>query len=158
MSWKLSAAAERLRAEVNALFPGRDKASDGSIGDAAHAARESDHNPDENGWVRAIDIDEDLWGANHPDPHIANTLAIRLTEIGKRDKRLKYVIFEGYIYSREHGWVARVYRGPNMHNHHIHISFTTAGDEDGSPFGIVNDLKDEAAKERPAVKKKVTAK
>ncbi len=48
----------RLRTEFNQLNPGRDKASDGWIGDAEHQANPtSDHNPDERGAVHAIDVD-----------------------------------------------------------------------------------------------------
>lgn len=158
MSWKLSAAAERLRAEINTLFPGRDKASDGAVGDTAHSARESDHNPDENGWVRAIDIDEDVWGKNNQDPTIANVLAARLAAIGKMDPRIKYVIFEGKIWSKSLNWKGRPYDGPNPHGHHIHVSFNKCGDEDGSPFGLVAELKQEVAAAKPVVVKKSTTK
>lgn len=153
MSWKLSAAAERLRAEINTLFPGRDKKSDGSVGDTSHSRRASDHNPDENGWVRAIDVDEDVWGKDGADPVMANQLVRRLIEIGKKDKRLSYIIFEGFIWSATYGWKKQDYNGVNEHNHHIHISFTKAGDTDGSPFGLVADMKDEVKAAAPAVKK-----
>jgi hypothetical protein len=54
---KLSKAAEQLRSEINTKYPKRDKRSDGWVGDTSHKRRKSDHNPDKNGWVRAIDID-----------------------------------------------------------------------------------------------------
>jgi hypothetical protein len=41
------------------MFPERSKESDGSIGNAEHSARQSDHNPDQFGIVRAIDITND---------------------------------------------------------------------------------------------------
>jgi hypothetical protein len=57
---KLSKSAFTLRAQINAKWPKRDKSSDGWIGDVRHQAKPSDHNPDAQGWVRAIDVDADL--------------------------------------------------------------------------------------------------
>lgn len=136
MSWQLSEAAKRLRAEINLLYPKRDKKSDGALGDAAHSARVSDHNPDKNGWVRAIDIDEDLTGKDGSDTPLANALAAQIVALGKKDRRLKYVIFEGQIWSATYGWKAKPYTGVNAHKHHIHVSFNPAGDTDGRPFGL----------------------
>ena len=51
MSWTLAPALVQLRQELNARWPGRSKASDGTIGDAAHKARVSEHNPDADGVV-----------------------------------------------------------------------------------------------------------
>ena len=45
-SWILVPCLVSLRSEFNKLAPGRDKASDGSIGDTAHQQESSDHNPD----------------------------------------------------------------------------------------------------------------
>lgn len=137
-SWKLCAAAEQMRKEINALYPNRDKRSDGAVGDTSHQARKSDHNPDwENGgFVRAIDIDEDLLGAKKPDPVEANKLCLQLVELGKKDKRLKYIIFEGKIYSATYKWASKPYTGVNAHSHHIHVSFNVSGDTDGRPFNI----------------------
>lgn len=145
-NWKLSAGAERLRKEINILFPHRDKGSDGSVGDSAHSSRTSDHNPDKNGWVRAIDVDEDVWGKDGKDPVEANRLVRTLIQFAKNgESRLKYIIFEGHIWSQTYKWSKRVYDGSNPHNHHIHISFNESADEDGSPFGLVAELKDEMA-------------
>ena len=68
-------AAITLREQINRRFPKRDKASDGWIGDAKHAQRASDHNPDADGWVHALDIDDDF-GA----PGDAQRLADQLLE------------------------------------------------------------------------------
>jgi hypothetical protein len=61
--WRGAKALFRLRDQINATFPGRNKASDGLIGDAAHATRASDHNPwvidNGVGVVTAIDITHD---------------------------------------------------------------------------------------------------
>lgn len=65
MSYYLAPSLAVLRAEINARWPGRDKASDGWIGDTAHQSTRSDHNPNSRGSVNAIDIDEDGIGRAH---------------------------------------------------------------------------------------------
>ena len=57
---KLCKAGQQLREQIDDVFPDRDRTSDGWIGDVRHAARKSDHNPTNEGIVRAIDIDADL--------------------------------------------------------------------------------------------------
>ncbi|MFC4560957.1 hypothetical protein ACFO4E_03695 [Nocardiopsis mangrovi] len=59
MSWRLARSLATLRAEINTAAPDRSKRSDGSIGDAAHRASASDHNPNAAGVVCAIDITHD---------------------------------------------------------------------------------------------------
>lgn len=142
VAYFLSPALARLRAEVNALWPHRDRTSDGWIGDASHAARLSDHNPDwsSGGIVRAIDIDEDLVvGLTHVGE------AMPLVEQIIRDRRVAYVIYEGRIwqnpavYSRG-GWLP--YTGANAHRHHLHVSVRRGAtwDRDARPWGIVRTL------------------
>jgi len=135
MKPKLCAAGKQLREQVDDAFPDRDRTSDGWIGDTRHAARPSDHNPDDNGWVRAIDVDRDLSGK--PKPDIMPDLADQIRLAGKSgEKRIAYVIFDGRIASSRLNWRWRKYTGSNKHNHHCHISFTKKGDEDGSYFNI----------------------
>lgn len=140
MSWWLCAAAKGLRSQLDAKYPGRDKKSDGSIGNAAHAATTSDHNPANDsspvGAVRAIDIDEDLLGVDGADPGEANLLAAQIVALGRFDARIKYVIFERVIWRRRTRWQPEKYTGPNAHLHHIHTSFTPVGDHDGKPFDL----------------------
>jgi hypothetical protein len=100
----------QLRNEVNARFPGRDRKSDGWIGDADHKKRKSDHNPDAKGCVHAIDVDKD--GIN---PKLVVSAAIK-------DPRTAYVIFNRKIYSRGSGFRARKYTGKNPHTEHLHVS------------------------------------
>lgn len=112
MSYYLAPALVKLRAEINAVYPKRDHASDGWIGDPSHAARKSDHNPDysDGGIVRAIDVDKD--GIN-PDKLVALLI---------KDPRVNYVIWSGHIYSRAYKFAKRVYTGTNGHYHHVHVS------------------------------------
>jgi hypothetical protein len=52
------------------------------------------------------------------------------------EKRIAYIIFAGRIASSRMGWRWRTYKGSNAHDHHMHVSFTKAGDDDGSFFNI----------------------
>jgi hypothetical protein len=131
---RLSKAAEQLRSEINAKYPKRDKRSDGWIGDTAHNARKSDHNPDKNGWVRAIDIDSDLVKSSSKESWL---LAEQIKTIAlKGDKRISYVIHQHRIASSRQNWAWRVYKGANPHVSHIHISFDKSGDLNGKAFGL----------------------
>src|SRR5688572_30610733 len=112
MAYFRAPALDALMAEVKALWPHRDKTSDGWIGDTSHAARPSDHNPaPPTGIVRAQDIDEDLVAGL-----TATGEAMPLVNAIIRDIRTRYVIYEGRIWTRENGW--QPYTGPNAHRHH----------------------------------------
>ncbi|MEO8042240.1 MAG: peptidoglycan-binding domain-containing protein [Acidobacteriota bacterium] len=115
MSWRLAKSLIQLRNQINEAFPARDKESDGSIGDMAHSARKSDHNPNANGVVTAIDVDRDF-----NDGHDGRQLVAAL--VASQDPRIKYIIFERQI--SDTGNVTRwaPYFGKNAHNHHVHIS------------------------------------
>lgn len=120
MSWRVAKSLDVLRSQVDTRWPARKKENDGTIGDAAHSARLSDHNPDEHGIVRALDITNDP--TTGPDSHIlANTL------LASRDPRIKYIISRRHIASSypAHGnaaWAWRPYSGSNPHDKHCHIS------------------------------------
>src|SRR5690242_2829053 len=64
--WYLNPFLTSWRGQVNGFFPKRGKASDGTIGDAAHSARTSEHNPDTDGSVDAWDCDVNLLGSSIP--------------------------------------------------------------------------------------------
>lgn len=140
----LAPAAVTLRDEVNAAFPKRDKASDGWIGDASHAARKSSHNPcwtcsgRAHGIVRGLDIDISPDG--RPDADLAKV--VLQATIG--DPRVWYVIHDGKIYSRTFGWQPMVYTGSNPHREHVHVSLNGAngvsgeGNFDTSGWGIAD--------------------
>ena len=133
-SWFLAPALERLRHEIDARWPNRSKASDGTIGDTSHQARKSEHNPNRDphddvpdGAVTAMDI-------TATDPALRDALLHTL--IG--DNRVWYVINRGKIWSRTHQWRERAYHGANPHNHHIHVSLrqTTSAVDLLAPWGI----------------------
>jgi peptidoglycan hydrolase-like protein with peptidoglycan-binding domain len=117
MTWRLAETLIQLRRQVNDALPSRDKSSDGSIGDENHANRNSDHNPWVNGGVvTAIDITHDP--RNGFDSY---KFADYLRTL--KDKRIKYVISNGRIFSSQTSpWQWRKYGGSNKHDHHVHIS------------------------------------
>lgn len=120
----------QLREQIDDAFPGRDRRSDGWIGDPSHKSRKSDHNPTRDGWVFAIDTDADL----QSDKSAPYDLADQLRILGRSDRRLKYIIFNGKYCSRRTLWRWVKYRGINPHKTHIHVSFTKKGKLDGSFF------------------------
>lgn len=140
--WRLAESLDQLRDEVNAQFPSRSRISDGTIGDAAHASRSSDHNPwvsDGKGYgvVTAIDLTDD------PDSGFdANKLVDWLVKVS-HDKRIKYIIHDRKIYSSygtttAPAWAARPYSGPNPHTKHVHISVESSPGkfDDRSSWGV----------------------
>ena len=136
MKPRLSKSAIQLREQIDDAFPDRDRTSDGWIGDTRHAARKSDHNPDEQGWVRAIDIDRDL-ASKKGKPDLMPDLVDQIRALAKSgDKRISYIIFDGKIASARSLWRWRKYKGINQHRTHLHCSFTRKGDQDNSFFNV----------------------
>ena len=132
MQPKLCAAGVQLRDQIDTWFPDRRTASDGWLGDSRHSATKSDHNPDADGWVRAIDVDASLGSPDGISAYLADQIRIA----GKTDKRISYVIHNHHIASKILNWKWRKYKGINPHTKHIHISFTKLGDLNGAEFDI----------------------
>ena len=129
--WILIACLRRLVAEFDAIAPNRDHASDGSIGDAAHQAEVSDHNPDETGSVpihdtdkanevHAIDVDDNLRAGDLTMEDVVRFLLARCRE--GLETRLRYIIYNRRIWSASSGWVQKAYTGASPHTEHAHFS------------------------------------
>lgn len=131
--WRLAKSLDKLRIQINAAHPDRSRVSDGSIGDTAHAARTSDHNPNAKGVVTAIDI-------THDPAHGVDGL--KLAEALRHDPRTKYIIFAGRIWKARTGKWER-YTGANRHDKHVHIS--VVADAKGYDSTAAWDLGDEPA-------------
>lgn len=134
----LAGAAQTLLDAVNAHWPGRDKASDGTIGDARHVAEGSgsDHNPWLNHTVRA----DDITAAGIDAAWLAEQLRL-LGAAG--DHRLAgggYVIYNRRITLPDFsGW--QPYDGGDPHTSHVHVSFSRnpAGYEDNrTPWAFLS--------------------
>ncbi|MEU6204601.1 hypothetical protein ABZ814_13550 [Micromonospora musae] len=128
-NWYVAPSLAVLRAEINARWPGRDRASDGSIGDAAHQASRSDHNPNGRDSVNAIDIDKD--GID-----VAAVIAAV-----QRHPSTHYWIYNRQIADRDDGWRRRPYTGSNPHDKHLHVSIrqTRTAEQDRRPWGLLED-------------------
>lgn len=120
---KASPAAIAVLKQATALRPKRKKASDGLLPSAAHMKQNpnSDHNTG-----LAVDL-------THDPKNGVN--CIEIFEIFKSDKRVKYLIFQGKIWSKEKAEEGnREYTGSNPHNKHLHISINPAYAADTSPW------------------------
>lgn len=113
MSWRLARSLETLRRQVNAMAPNRGKGSDGTIGDAAHRATKSEHNPNSAGVVCAIDI-------THDPAHGFDSWKFAEMLRTRADPRIYYIISNYRIANPGKPW--RKYTGKNPHDHHVHIS------------------------------------
>lgn len=140
----------KLRSQINAMAPRRSKRSDGTIGDPAHAAGNSDHNPqhtadssdgnDPDNEVDALDITHDpargcdvgqLWED------------IRVS----RDNRVLYAIFDKRIFSSystpsRQAWEWGPYNGDDPHDKHGHLSTNDKHNDDPRDWKINMPLTD----------------
>lgn len=148
MVWVLTKGLATVRAEFNRVFPNRDKASDGTIGDLAHQGSVSGHNPDRTGRaeyrdgdakdeVRAIDLDKDLRSTVTMEQVVQ--YLIRKLRAGVAFP-FEYVIFNRRIWTRSSGWKTATYNGANAHDKHAHFSgrYNQAGDEWTGTLGLAS--------------------
>ena len=120
---KATPAAVAVLRQATALRPKRKKASDGLLPSAAHMKQspDSDHNTG-----LAVDLTHDPKNGIDCD---------EIFEKLKGDKRVKYLIFKGKIWSEERSKEGnRKYTGSNPHNKHLHISIVAARRNDTSPW------------------------
>ena len=129
--WRLAPALIAMEAEADRIAPRRDRASDGSIGDASHQARQSDHNPD-GGVVDALDL------THSPDRGFDAHARARQVALNVRngiEPRIDYIISNRQIFSKKaDGWKWRPYSGINGHTHHAHFSIKNSGRNGTAPF------------------------
>lgn len=161
-SWVVVPCLLTLRDEFNELAPGRDKGSDGTIGDTAHTSS-SDHTPDEDSRVledhdadeknevHALDTDSTGPWPGPPtqkqkDRFRAKVMAVIAGEKAKwldpDDRcRLNYVIWDGQIYDKDNDFEPVKYNGSDQHTGHAHFSarYETSCENDTRPWGVLEE-------------------
>lgn len=133
--WRVIASLLVLRDQVDEIAPDRATGADGTIGDAAHQATNSDHNPHYvagvgSEIVTALDLTHDPAGGF--DSYVfAEILRVH------RDRRIEYVIsnrriFSSYATSSRPAWAWGPYSGIDPHTGHVHVSALDAPISDTS--------------------------
>ena len=120
---KATPAAIAVLRQATAISPSRKKASDGLLPSKAHISQspDSDHNT---GY--AVDLTHD------PESGVDCS---DIFEKLKEDKRVKYLIFNKKIWSKDKARLGnRPYTGSNPHTKHLHISINDGCGDDTSPW------------------------
>jgi len=137
MAWRSVESLKKLREQVMEKWPKATPSEFGTIGDEAHQATTSDHNPEPDGTVDAMDIPH--------QPEIGlDSYKLADTLLASHDKRIKYIISNSRIggdenYAKRNNtkpWVWGPYHGSNAHDHHMHISVNDEWQDDRTPWDI----------------------
>lgn len=152
--WVLVPCLVTLRAEFNAVAPGRRRGADGSIGDSNHTSA-SDHSPDEDSAVlrdhdtdhknevHALDIDSAGPWPGGPAWFDAAVKGIVDRHRRGLDDRLQYVIWNRQIANADvENWKWRPYRStkdPHLNHAHFSSRYTTVQESDTSPWGVTGE-------------------
>lgn len=145
MAWVVDRSLDVLLAQIDAAAPGRSKASDGSIGDAAHAASVSAHNPQRT-WESSDgndpDFQVDARDITH-DPRFAGSDMGLVTEAIRqsKDRRVRLVIFNKRIFASyangsRPAWTWGPYSGDNDHSKHAHVETNDLHNDSLAPWRI----------------------
>lgn len=135
MAWRSVESLKKLRAQVTEVWPGVKQDEIGTIGDTAHQATQSDHNPEADGTVDAMDIPH--------QPEIGlDSYKLADDLLASHDYRIKYIISNSRIggdvaYGERNNvppWTWHPYHGTNPHDQHMHISVNDVGQDDPAPW------------------------
>lgn len=138
-NWRLVYGLQNLRGQVDGAFPLRDRTSDGTIGDAAHMAETSGHNPDDTAGskpayddrdgipeVRAWDMDSDL-----NEPGVTTQAVVNhIRALPNVSSVIRYIIYNRTMYHSRDGFAPTPYTGASAHTEHVHFegAWTQAAD------------------------------
>jgi hypothetical protein len=124
LSWNLKAISDSVKAKYGnpTIY---------SIGDIAHQAEPSDHNPDSRGIVCAIDIMIDV--SDDRSGPLFNDLLARI----KHGTDIRYMIRNRKMYHRRDGFAPTPYTGSDPHTNHFHISSEHTNAADQTLLGLL---------------------
>lgn len=122
-----------------------------TVGDASHASRDSEHNPEPAGSLPGADLGEVdaadfMVGSGKPgQPTKADVQRLRDDLIEHRDARLWYVIWNHKITSSTtQPWVERDYSGSDQHTDHAHVSVNDKFDKNTASWKLEDEMKTHA--------------
>jgi len=132
--WRAAESVKVLLSEVNALYPGRDKRTDGVI--SGYPGSVSSHQVNSAGVVCAVDITVGDY-PNGITPAQAAVLAESIRHELKVAPRgiYAYVIYNQRMARSTHDWEWEPYKGTSPHTDHIHVSVDWDIPEGGAPSG-----------------------
>lgn len=134
MNWRAAESVKVLLAEINALFPGRDKRTDGVI--SGYPGSVSSHQVNSAGVVCAVDITV----GDYPNG-ITPAQAVVLAEAIRHELKVAprgiyaYIIYDRRMARSTHDWEWEPYAGTSPHTDHIHVSVDWDIPEGGAPSG-----------------------
>lgn len=136
--------------QIDAMAPNRRTGSDGFKGDAAHEARVSDHNPESPPPPGNPDNQVDAGDWTHDPARGADMGAVSENLRLSRDRRIRYVIFNGrifYGYDRPGlpAFTWTKYYGSDDHSGHMHLSVNDVHHDETQPWRIGMNPADEKA-------------
>lgn len=127
-------AVRAILSQASALWPNRNKASDGVCASQQHSSQNpsSDHEPDARGLAHAADL-------THDPAHGCDAHAESDRQVKRRDRRIKYRISKRritsyYAVGSYPPWADRPYHGSNPHDKHAHTSVRREYENDTSPW------------------------
>lgn len=135
-----SANMQAMTNDLRAVYPG---VVVYGIGDRAHQLEPSDHNEDDTTGSRPAQSDPDGRPEHRAIDAMLGPAFTRADAYAVINQiladpaalaRLRYIIFDGWIWSRSNGWTKGYYTGSNRHTDHIHFSGLAADDENSASW------------------------
>ena len=127
------------------------------IGDDAHKTRISDHNEDDTAGVKAEQSDADnipehraidVMLGSHFSAADATHFVADLLRDPKNRTRLRYVIYDGNIYSAKNNFERKDYDEEDKHENHVHVSGQASDDANVEPW-VLNPAPPKPAPSKP---------